>query len=154
MACPADLTVFSEAPVQELGPLEDASINLVRSKTISPGRPALALRARTTSSSDSRYSQVSFVRSQPLGLPSSMPSPRMDDSPVKMEAELSRRHTVQSSPCKSSNFGLKRSDSLPIFPPDKQAFKQDDPFKLVGSVDDLPVRLYLHRSHSLSDRLS
>lgn len=154
MGFEADLSTFSETtPVQELGPLmEDASFNLVRSQTVSPGRPGLSLRARPTSSSDSRYSQVSFVRSQPLGLPSSMRSPRMDDSPGKMEAELSSRHTVQLSPCKSGNFGLKRSDSLPIFPPDKQAFKQDDPFKLVGSVDDLPVRLDLDGSHSLSDR--
>lgn len=125
--------------VEDLGPrVEDDSIKLSPSR-ISSSRPALPLRARTNSSSDSRYSQVSFVRSQPVGLPSSsMPSPRLH-SPSKMESELSRRHTVHISPSRSSNPGLKRSDSLPTFPPDNQTFKQDDPFRLVGSVDDLPV---------------
>ena len=124
--------------VEDLGPrVEDDSIKLSPSR-ISSSRTALPLRARTNSS-DSRYSQVSFVRSQPVGLPSSsMPSPRLH-SPSKMESELSRRHTVHVSPSRSGNPGLKRSDSLPTFPPDNQTFKQDDPFRLVGSVDDLPV---------------
>lgn len=80
-------------------------------------------------SKSQRYSQVSFVRSVPLGLSHSsslrsLPSPA--SSPTQPKAQGFNRRA-----------STKRSDSLPSFPRIDEPVAQKDPLR--GRVDDLPA---------------
>jgi len=108
---------------------ETSSVPLKRSQSV----PS----SHKRSNSKNQYSQVQYVRTAPVGLPSTMPSPQLPSSPIK--CDLVRSNTAQDmgSPLKRQPT-MHRSDSLPQFPPEPKVFSADDPLRLVGKVDDLP----------------
>lgn len=117
--------------------LYDKSTNLVRSKSTplklkDAAEPARGLRHKSSGSfGSSKYTQVNYIRSQPLGLAtSSLPSPQT--SPAK-DASTERDSS------QGPRVRLTRSDSLPSFPPEAQPFQPADPFRLVGKLHELPA---------------
>ena len=96
--------------------------------------------------SSGSYSQVAYVRTQPLGLPSS-PVPQWQVSFSQPHSpspsKISKRVSLSERPVSAAAINrplAHRSDSLPSFPAIEAKPRSDNPFRLLGTVDDLPVR--------------